>query len=130
MILFVDQTGQLGGAELCLADIARHRRDDGRVLLLSGGPFADLLRGMGVRVDILPLPEPLSRITKKAGLSDLVMGFPSLAGHVLALSGQIRKADVIYLNTAKALLHGTAANLFPGRPCIFHLHDLWGVGLF
>ncbi len=42
-ILFLDQSGELGGAELCLADLAEFCREDSAVLLLQDGPFRDLL---------------------------------------------------------------------------------------
>jgi glycosyltransferase involved in cell wall biosynthesis len=125
MILFVDQSGQIGGAELCLADLALHRRNDSRVLLFAEGPFADLLRGRGISVDILALSGALARTTKKSSWQTLAAGLPALAGHTLALHGAFRKAGLLYLNTAKALLQGTAANILLRRPCIFHLHDLW-----
>jgi glycosyltransferase involved in cell wall biosynthesis len=124
-ILFIDQSGQLGGAELCLADLAEHHRPDGSVLLFSQGPFADLLQERGITVKVLPLPTALERATKKASPMKLISGLPSLARHVRAVNGLIKQADAIYLNTAKALLEGTAANLLPGKPCVFHLHDLW-----
>ncbi len=123
MILFVDQSGQIGGAELCLADLVVGR-SDARVLLFSDGPFAALLRARNIPVEVLPLPGASARITKSASIAKLVATIPGLFSHVLALSHQIRKADLVYLNTAKALIHGVAANLMPGKPSVFHLHDL------
>ena len=125
MILFVDQSGQIGGAELCLADLAFHRRNDSRVLLFAEGPFAELLRGRGLFVDILALSTALARTTKKSSWQTLAAGLPALFGHILSLRRDFRQADVLYLNTAKALLQGTAANVLLAKPCIFHLHDLW-----
>ena len=125
MILFVDQSGQPGGAELCLADLAEHHRTDSLVLLFAGGPFVGILQRRGIAVEILPLPEALARATKTASLRTLAAGLPAMASHVLTLRGKFRQADIIYLNTAKALLLGTAANVLLGKPVIFHLHDLW-----
>ncbi len=124
MILFVDQSGQVGGAELCLADLAEHRKD-GRVVLFADGPFAEVLRRRNVDVDIVPIPGSASRITKKASLTALAATIPGLCSHVFALRRRCKKADVLYFNTAKALIHGTAANALMRRPCIHHLHDLW-----
>lgn len=125
MILFIDQTGQIGGAELCLADIAGHYGHRARVVLFAEGPFEALLRERGVAVEVLPMGGGLSGVTKQAGKRRLLAGFPALASHVLALRRCRRDAELLYLNTAKALLQGTAANLLPRRPCVFHLHDLW-----
>lgn len=123
-ILFVDQSGQLGGAELCLADLARHYGPRASVLLLSDGPFADHLRNQRTKVEILPLPEALTRLTKKASPLQAASALPSAAGHLLAIRRKFSGQGVLYLNTAKALLYGAAANFLSSRPAIFHLHDL------
>ncbi len=123
MILFIDQSGQIGGAELCLADLAAHRKD-GRVLLFADGPFAGVLRRRGVEVDILPLPGGAARITKKASPAALAATIPALLSHVYALRCESKSADLLFFNTAKALIHGTAANILRRKPCIYHLHDL------
>ena len=125
MILFVDQSGQLGGAELCLADLAAHHGKNARVLLFSEGPFADFLRERHVNVGILPLRASASRVTKKASPAALAASLPALFSHVRGISREIRSADLAYFNTAKALVYGSAANFLARRPSIFHLHDLW-----
>lgn len=123
MIFFIDQSGQLGGAELCLADLVAGRSDS-RVLLFDDGPFAALLRERGIPFEILPIVGPAHQVTKNASLAALAASLPSLCSHVLAVRRHIRQADLLYLNTAKALVHGGAANILLGRPSIFHLHDL------
>ena len=122
MVLFVDQSGQIGGAELCLADLAEHR--DATVLLFADGPFVQLLKEREISVEVLALSGPASRITKSASPLKLATIIPSLSSHVLALSQRFRKTDVIYLNTAKALIYGAVANILARRPSVFHLHDL------
>ncbi len=124
MILFIDQSGQLGGAELCLADVAHRYRETGQVLLLSDGPFAETLRERGVTVDLHPLPASLARVTKGASVATLARTLPALAGYGLGLRKKLRAASLVYFNTAKALLYGTAANTLLGKPSVFHLHDL------
>jgi len=124
MILFVDQSGQIGGAELCLADIAAHYRDDARVLLLSEGPFEGHLRERGVKVAVHPLPASMASITKEASPLALAATLPAAAGYCSGLRRAIRSASVLYLNTAKALLYGAAAKVGLRVPAIFHLHDL------
>lgn len=122
MTLFVDQSGQVGGAELCLADLAV--QNDARVLLFSDGPFVQLLKGRGIPVEVLSLSNSASRITKSASPLKLASTIPGLVSHVLALSRHFKKADIIYLNTAKALIYGAAANILAGKPSVYHLHDL------
>ena len=43
-VVFLDQSGQLGGAELFLADLAQACSAWSRVVLLEEGPFVDMLR--------------------------------------------------------------------------------------
>ncbi len=124
MILLVDQSGQLGGAELCLADLAMHRRHDAKVVLFSEGPFADHLRDRQITTEVLPLPGAASRITKTTSALTLAASLPAQLSHGLALRRRIREARLVYLNTAKALVYGTAANFPHLRPAVYHLHDL------
>lgn len=123
MILFIDQSGELGGAELCLADLAAHRAD-ARVLLLADGPFARLLEDRKIPVQILPLPDSARKLGKRASLGKLLVATPSLLRHFFQLRQRIQTADLLYFNTAKALLAGTLANFPFARPGVFHLHDL------
>ena len=123
MTLFVDQTGQLGGAELCLADIAMGRSDS-RVVLFSDGPLVARLRERSLPVEVLPLKGAATRVTKEASLATLISSAPGLVAGLAALAKRMKDADVVYLNTAKALVYGVAANLIARRPLVFHLHDL------
>jgi len=124
MILFVDQSGQPGGAELCLADIAADLRDRSRVLLLSHGPFEEQLRARGIAVSVLQTPQRLAGIGKEAGLGSYLAALPELAGFLRRFRHEIRAADAVYFNTAKALLYGVVAGAGLRKPCLFHLHDL------
>jgi glycosyltransferase involved in cell wall biosynthesis len=123
-ILFLDQSGQPGGAELCLADIAGNYRGRSRVLLFSHGRFEEILQKRGVPVSVIEAPRSLSAITKEAGVGDYLRALPELAGFLGLLRKEIRDADLVYLNTAKALLYGVAAGLGLRKPAVFHLHDL------
>jgi hypothetical protein len=51
-ILFVDQTGQLGG-ELSLLDVIRYSDYVAEVALFSDGPFREALEDHGLRVHVL-----------------------------------------------------------------------------
>ena len=123
-ILFLDQSGQPGGAELCLADTAAHLRPKSRVILFAHGPFEQLLRSRGVDVSVIEASQRLSKIGKEAGLGSYIPALPELAGFLAALRKEIRESDLVYLNTAKALLYGVVAGLASRVPSVFHLHDL------
>lgn len=124
MTLFVDQSGQIGGAEICLADLAGHFRPRSQVILLSDGPFLSFLKDRGIPAGVIPLPGNVARATKRFSGAGLLRDLPAFAGLIWKLRQAFAPADVIYLNTAKALLAGTAANAIARRPCLFHLHDL------
>ncbi len=131
MILFVDQTGQLGGAELCLADIAEDFRPEARVVLFGRGPFEDHLRARGLPVEVIELEGAAARATKAATPGRMLAGLPALVRQTLRLRRAMRGARLVYANTAKALLLCAAAGgLRPKIPLIFHLHDLWDEGHF
>lgn len=124
MIFFIDQSGQPGGAELCLADIAQAFGKEGKVVLFAEGPFVKILEARGIPVRVIPLPGAAKKITKQAGTGALLKVLPSIGAHIVALRREFRAADVLYFNTAKALVHGIAAGTGLGKRRIFHLHDL------
>ncbi|MBE2203392.1 MAG: glycosyltransferase family 4 protein [Chthoniobacterales bacterium] len=130
MILFLDQSGQIGGAEICLADLAGFFQSRSRVILLSDGPFFPYLQARGIPVSVLPLPGNLSRATKKRLGAGVLWALPAFGGLLWKLRKAILSSKVVYLNTAKALLVGTAANVPVRRLCLFHLHDLWDAAHF
>ncbi|EMI18496.1 glycosyl transferase, group 1 family domain protein [Rhodopirellula maiorica SM1] len=124
-VLFVDQTAQLGGAELCLLDIVRRRQNRAdRVLLFQDGPFVQRLRDCDVDVSVFTLGAGGSSIRKSSGL------FRKLASSldVMRLARNVASAaesvDVIYANTAKALVVSTIAGWISRKPVIYHLHDI------
>lgn len=125
-ILFLDQSGQPGGAELCLADTAAHFRGRSRVVLFARGPFEQMLRDRGVDVAVIEASPRLSKIGKEAGLGDFLPALPELAGFLSSLRKEIRSAGLVYLNTAKAALYGVVAGAGLRAPSVFHLHDLMG----
>ena len=121
-VLFLDQTGQLGGAELCLVDIAKYYRDNTLVGLFVDGPLRDLLEQHHIPVQVLG-NQPL-QVRKDSGV---IEGFKSLSQLLPLIFQVVQKAtdyDLIYANTQKALVVGTLASFFSGRPLVYHLHDI------
>ncbi|MGB3292740.1 MAG: glycosyltransferase family 4 protein [Phormidesmis sp.] len=121
-ILFLDQSGHLGGAELCLLDIARPYGDSCRVALFSAGPFQQRLSAADIPVSVLA--QQGIQVRKEGGLTQ---GFSSL-GQLVPLIRQVsslaRSYDLIYANTPKALIVGAIASLLSHRPLVYHLHDI------
>lgn len=122
-VLFVDQSGQCGGAELMLADLLRglHGEVESRVVLFDEGPFADVLRKEGFAVEVLPLK---LRTTKAAGKLTRLLDLPLLGLLALKLAFRARGCDLIYANTPKAMVAGALAARLSGKRLVFHLHDI------
>ena len=60
-VFFLDQSGDLGGAELSLLDIVAHYGGEKRICLLAEGPFAVRLRAAGHDVLVLSLSSGIRR---------------------------------------------------------------------
>ncbi len=121
-LLFLDQTGKSGGAELCLLDIARAYRDSSLVGLFEDGDFRQRLEQQGIPVQVLAKTAIAVRKSSGAiaGVLSLSRLLP-LINRVVALS---RQYDAIYANTQKALVVGAIAGAISNRPLVYHLHDI------
>ena len=121
-ILFLDQSSNLGGAELNLLDTAKLYRDSCLVALFADGSFAKALEENKIPTRIL-LNKPL-KIYKDSSfwqsIQKTTILFPLIA-EIIELS---RNYDLIYANTQKALVVGAIASLVIGRPLVYHLHDI------
>lgn len=121
-ILFLDQSGNPGGAELCLIDITKPYRDSCLVGLFADGSFKNLLEQNQIPVEVLTT-QPI-QVRKE---SSLVQGLSSLGQLVPLIAKVVQKAnkfDLIYANTQKALVVGALASFFSRRPLVYHLHDI------
>lgn len=120
-ILFLDQSGKPGGAELCLLDIAREYGDRCLVCLFAEGSFRTMLEEAQVPVQVLATPIQVQKDSSVLkGLRSLGQLIP-LITNVAQLS---RQYDLIYANTQKALVVGALASVFSHRPLVYHLHDI------
>lgn len=121
-ILFLDQTGQLGGAERSIMSIAKSYRNNCLMGLFESGPFQDLLTQNGIPVQVLASkPIPVRRE------SSFFQGLVGLGQFIPLLVKVIKLAfeyDVIYANTPKALVVGAMASLLTRRPLVYHLRDI------
>ncbi|QDV74679.1 glycosyltransferase family 4 protein [Botrimarina mediterranea] len=124
-VLFIDQSGQLGGAELSLFDVVRTRLDAGAkrdtVALFTEGPFADQLRSAGVRVEVLQ--EDL-KVQKNAGLTRHLAAAPNALKLALRLRNLATQHEVIYANTQRAAVIGGVAAKWARKPFLWHLRDM------
>jgi glycosyltransferase involved in cell wall biosynthesis len=123
-ILFLDQSGQLGGAELCLADLAEFCRERCAVLLFQDGPFAELLRTRKVSVIVATSLAVALRVSKTAGVVDYLGAIPGMALLTYRAMRSAKDFELLYANTAKALVVAAVVAFLLRKQFCFHLHDL------
>jgi glycosyltransferase involved in cell wall biosynthesis len=121
-ILFLDQSGKPGGAELCLLDIAAPYQTSSLVVLFSDGPFRGLLNQRQIPVQVL-MNQRLG-VRKESGPQQSLMSLGQLAPLIGRVAKLARGYDLIYANTQKALVVGAIASILSRRPLVYHLHDI------
>ena len=127
-ILFLDQSGKPGGAELCLIDIAKPYRDSCLVGLFADGPFRHLLEQQHIPVQVLATG-PI-QVRKESSLAQGLGSVSSLVPLIAQVVQKAREYDLIYANTQKALVVGALASFLSRRPLVYHLHDILSLDHF
>lgn len=122
-VLFVDQSADLGGAELCLLDIASAWRNKCQVVLFDQGPFQRVLSERSVDVSVIPLGRA-SRTSRDSKLGGYLQAGPATMCAAFKLASVARKFDLVYANSQKAFIVGALAARIARKPCIWHLHDI------
>ncbi|MBG1268123.1 glycosyltransferase family 4 protein [Nostoc sp. WHI] len=121
-ILFLDQSGKPGGAELCLIDIAKPYCNHALVGLFADGTFKDLLQQNHIPVEVLATQA--IQVSKESTLAQGLKSLVKLAPLITKVVKKAREYDLIYANTQKALVVGAIASFFSRRPLVYHLHDI------
>jgi glycosyltransferase involved in cell wall biosynthesis len=121
-ILFLDQSGKSGGAELCLLDIAKAYQKQCLVGLFEDGPFRNLLEENQLPVQVLS-HKPI-QVRKGSSWRTGLRSLGQLAPLVTKVIQVSSDYDLIYANTPKALVVGALASLISRRPLVYHLHDI------
>ncbi|WP_009632480.1 glycosyltransferase family 4 protein [Synechocystis sp. PCC 7509] len=127
-ILFLDQSGKPGGAELCLLDIAKPYRDTCLVSLFVDGPFRQLLEKQQIPVQILATKA--IGVRKESGLLQGLSSIRELLPAINRIANLSRNYDLIYANTQKSLVIGAIASFLSRRPLVYHLHDILSLDHF
>jgi len=127
-ILFLDQSGKPGGAELCLIDIAKPYSDRALVGLFADGTFKDLLQQNHIPVEVLATQA--IQVRKESSLVEGLKSLAQLAPLITKVVKKAREYDLIYANTQKALVVGALASFFSRRPLVYHLHDILSIEHF
>ena len=121
-ILFLDQTGKLGGAERSLLDIAHSYRDTSLVALFEDGPYRELLAQREIPVEVIA--NQAIQVRRESNFIQSLGSLNQLTQLVFKVSKLGRNYDLLYANTPKALVVGAFASLLSGRPLIYHLRDI------
>jgi glycosyltransferase involved in cell wall biosynthesis len=121
-ILFLDQSGKPGGAELCLIDIAKPYKENSLVGLFADGDFKNLLQQNQIPVEVLT--NQLIKVKKNSNFLQSIGSLRQLTPLINKVIQRAREYDLIYANTQKALVVGAIASFFARRPLVYHLHDI------
>ncbi|UFZ01856.1 glycosyltransferase [Bradyrhizobium ontarionense] len=122
-VLFVDHTGQIGGAELILLDVVQDRTQSS-AFLFEQGPLAKALAERGLPVTTSRWGQGLAQFRRDSSWLKVLPLFGRLAAITVELARTARKHDVVYANSQKAFVLSAFANIVARRPLIWHLHDI------
>ncbi|MDB4909353.1 MAG: hypothetical protein JWO39_176 [Gemmatimonadetes bacterium] len=128
-VLFLDHTAALGGAELCLLDVAAHLRDRAVVALMADGPFRARLDERGVRTVVLEEAASLQRVKRESRMPG-----PGAVSAVLGTARAVARLgkdyDLLYANSQKAFIVACVSAVFARKPVLWHLHDILDPDVF
>jgi glycosyltransferase involved in cell wall biosynthesis len=127
-IFFLDQSGDPGGAELCLIDIALLYRENCLVGLFADGAFKHLLEDHDIPVTVLS--SAAIQVRKDSSLLQGLSSLFQLIPLIIQTFYFSRNYDLIYANTPKALIVGAVVSYLSQRPLVYHLHDILSVDHF
>lgn len=121
-VLFLNHSATIGGAEFCLLDIATSLRRSSLAVLLEDGRFRERLEDAGVPVAIVD-SGALHQVRRGSAFPN-----PGALTSVVRAARRVQELastfDVIYANSQKALVVGSLAAHWSGKPLVWHLHDI------
>jgi len=121
-ILFLDQSGKLGGAELSLLDVVKPYRDRCLVGIFADGSFHQALQQQRIPVQVLTTQA--LQVQRGSNLLQIVGSFRHLLPLIAKVVHLSRSYDLLYANTQKALVIGAIASAITQRPLVYHLRDI------
>ena len=124
-VLFLDQAGEMGGAQLSLLDLAAsYRPTEATVLLFRDGPFRPRLEARGVQVEVAEGGEAFVTVSRSAGPLAILSGLGGLLSLMRHATRLARLHAIVHANSQKALIVGAIPAKLSGRPFVWHLRDL------
>jgi len=122
-VLFLDHSGFMGGGQHSLLGLLARLNVESRVVLLSHGPLVEKLRAIDVEVFVIKVSDGLISLGQETSLLKRLGAAAHLPGIVHRLAAHAKWADVVYVNSKKALLFGTLAAHLVRRPLVWHQRD-------
>ena len=77
-VLFVDQSGEPGGAELALLNLAQHMGELCMVVVMNHGEFPKMLSRAGIKHVILPMSTSVQNVRRESGLGTALLALPGI----------------------------------------------------
>lgn len=123
-VAFIDQTGDtVGGAQESLQLLLKNLPStiDPTVFFFNDGPLAQRVRDFGLAVQIVEMPRSVSQSTRER---PNVRAIVDMIPVVWRFSKQLRRFDVVHVNTVKAHVVGLVAAKLARVPIVVHLRDI------
>ena len=134
-VAFLNPSGQLGGAEICLLDmvaVLRQVRPDWEIVVITvaPGPLASRAAALGAKVKVLPFPTELATLGDsatrgKAGLlGSMLLAIPAVRRYRDQLRDALNdfQPHVVHSNGFKMHVLGAMAKPAPSK-LVWHIHD-------
>lgn len=130
-VLYLNTSGQVGGAERCLLSLLAGLDQDryrGRALVGSKGPLTAMLERHQIAATMAELPpalRQLSRYHHRRGIGRRAAAGLELPGYLWRLRAVAHEsaAEIIHSNGWKMHMMSALARLGAGRRLLWHLHD-------
>lgn len=122
-VLMLDQTGQLGGAELAMLELCERAAFEWQAVLFEEGPFGQRLARLGAPVEVISSGAVVG-VRRGGALKSMAALFFGITSMVWRIARKARACDVIYANTQKSMVIGALAGLIARRPVVWYLHDI------
>jgi glycosyltransferase involved in cell wall biosynthesis len=131
MIIFVDQSGQWGGGELCLHELVSSLRGEIEfcVFLFETGPFADKLMRQNVKLVVADGGDQLT-VRRGSNLLTMAKSFPVVTNLMRQLGELCGSDTLLYANSQKAAVICFLIAAWKKVPVVWHLRDILSAGHF
>ncbi len=123
-VLFVDQSAELGGAELSLIEVLAQLPFSASVLLFEDGKLVGRLAQAGVAVEVVGSAVARIEVRRESGILAAARSLPAVLALAWSVAKRARGYDLIYANSQKAFVVCALSTLIVRRKLVWHLHDI------